>query len=134
MKKNVIKTGIAFRRDTLKALEDYMRSMNLANRSKVIDEAIRLYLSERSILTGHGKIGGAIILYFNHDAEEELTGTQHDFLDIIVSNTHMHIDEENCTEAILVKGDMEKIRDLISKLEKIKDVKAIKYGFFKIYP
>ena len=128
----VIKTGVAFKKDTLDKLEAYMKSMGIANRSKIIDEALELFLAERSILMGVGKVGGAILIYFNHDAEEQLTHIQHDFLDIIISNTHAHIDKENCIEAILVKGDVRRIKELISAIEGIKDVKAVRFGFFSI--
>ncbi len=128
----VIKTGVAFRKDTLDKLEAYMKKMGLTNRSKIIDEALEVFLTERSILMGTGKVGGAILLYFDHDAEEELTHIQHDFLDIIISNTHAHIDRDNCIEAILVKGDIGRIKELISLLERLKGVKAVRYGFFSI--
>jgi len=128
----IIKTGVALRKDTLDKLKIYMDKTGLNNRSKIIDEALELYLAERSLLIDFGKVGGAILVYYHHHAEGELTHLQHDFIDIIISNTHMHIDRDNCIEAILVRGEINRIRDLVNMLEKIKDVKAVKYGFFKI--
>lgn len=130
--KGVIKTGVAIRKDTLIKLESYMKSMGITNRSKIIDEALELFLAERRVLLESGVVGGAILIYFDHDAEEELTHIQHDFLDIVISNTHAHIDEENCIEAILVKGDVKKIKKLISAIENLKGIKAVRFGFFSI--
>jgi len=128
----VVKASVAFRKDTIMKLNKYMEESGILNRSHIVDEALKIYLAERSILSGKGRVGGAILVYYDHDAEEELTGIQHEYLDIVVSNTHMHIDRENCIEAILIRGSMERVRELVFKIEGIKDVKAVKYGFFNI--
>jgi len=129
---SVVKTGVALRRDTLEKLEEYMRAAGIRNRSRVISEALEVYLAERASLAGEGKIGGAILVYFDHRAQEALTELQHRYLDIVISNTHAHLDEENCIEAILVRGDVAKVKELISRLESLKGVKAVRFGFFKI--
>ena len=127
-----MKTSVAFRKDTIEKLNKYMEESGILNRSQIVDEALEIYLAERSILSGKGIVGGAILLYYDHDAEDELARIQHEYLDIVVSNTHMHIDKENCIEAILIRGSMEKVRELIYRIEAVKDVKAVKYGFFNI--
>ncbi|MEM0084828.1 MAG: nickel-responsive regulator [Candidatus Methanomethylicia archaeon] len=127
-----IKTGVAFKEETLKILSEYMEKMKLNNRSKVIDEAIKLYLSERGLIMEDGFFGGVITVYFEHKAEQELTELQHKFLRIVISNTHAHLDEENCIEAILVKGDAKEIKQFISELEKVKGLNALRFSFFRI--
>ncbi|MEM2704422.1 MAG: CopG family ribbon-helix-helix protein [Candidatus Bathyarchaeia archaeon] len=124
--------SIAFRNETLDKLDKYMKEMRLENRSKIVDEAIQLYLSERSLLMREGYIGGAIVIYFEHEMEHELTELQHEYLDVIISNTHVHLDEKNCMEAILVKGEKSKIKDLISKVERLRGVKVLRFSFFDI--
>ncbi|MEM2137120.1 MAG: CopG family ribbon-helix-helix protein [Candidatus Methanomethylicia archaeon] len=124
--------SIAFRNETLDKLDKYMREMKLENRSKIVDEAIQLYLSERGLLMREGYIGGAIVIYFEHEVEHELTELQHEYLDVIISNTHVHLDEKNCMEAILVKGEKSKIKDLISKMERLRDVKVLRFSFFDV--
>jgi len=127
-----VKTGVAFKRETLNMLDEYMREMKLKNRSKIIDEAIQLYLSERGFIVEEGFFGGVITIYFEHEAEQELTELQHKFLDIVISNTHVHLDEERCIEAILVKGDAKEIKSFISELEKIRGLNALRFSFFKL--
>lgn len=128
----IVRTGVAFRRDTLKMLNEYMNKMGMKNRSRIIDEALRLYLSDRGIMIEEGVFGGVIAVYFEHEAEQNLTELQHEFLDIVISNTHVHLDEENCMEAILVKGDIRRIKEFMSKMNGIKGLKAMRSSFFKI--
>jgi CopG family nickel-responsive transcriptional regulator len=128
----IVRTGVAFREETLKMLNEYMDKTGMKNRSRIIDEALRLYLSDRGIMMEEGMFGGVIAVYFEHEAEQKLTELQHEFLDIVISNTHVHLDAENCMEAILVKGDIRKIKEFMLKIEGVKGLKAMRSSFFKI--
>jgi len=41
----------------------------------------------------------------------------------IVSSQHIHLDADNCFEAIVIKGKSEKIKELAQKLKSTKGVK-----------
>lgn len=128
----VVKTGIAFRKDILSKLERYMRAVGLKNRSKIVSEALELYLAERSLSINMGEVGGAILIYYNHKAVEDLTELQHKYINLIVSSTHMHIDQDNCIEVILVKGNVKNVKKLVIELENIREMKALRYNLFQI--
>ena len=131
----IVKTGVALRKDTLAKLERYMEKIGIRNRSKIISEALEMYLADKASLFERGCVGGAILMYYDHedkDVETRLTDIQHNHLNVIISNTHAHIDKRNCIEAILVRGEIDKIRELIYELETLRGLKALRYGFFKI--
>jgi len=130
-----VKTGISFRKDILDDLENYMKSLGIKSRSKIVNEAVGMYLADRAVLMGKGIVGGAVLIYYDHEVREireNLTHVQHDFMDVIISNTHAHIDKRHCIEAILVKGRIERIKELIKALESLHGLKELRLGLFKI--
>lgn len=132
---SIIRTGVALRKNTLTKLNKYMQRSGIKNRSKIIDEALEIYLADKASLFEEGCVGGAILIYYDHkdkDVGMKLNSIQHKYLSVIISNTHAHIDKRNCIEAILVRGKIDPIRDLIYELEKLRGLRALRYGFFKI--
>jgi CopG family nickel-responsive transcriptional regulator len=105
------------------------------NRSKAIQQAMRLFLSEHYWAEGEGECAGAVVVVYDHSArlaEEELTDLQHDFRDAINSVLHIHVDERNCLEIIAVRGRIGRVKGLIESLEKGKGVKQIKHTIVSI--
>lgn len=78
------------------------------NRSTAIQVAMRDFLTEHRWSTEEeGVVVGAITMIFDHHARRlgsALTSIQHDFLDVISSTTHVHVDHDNCLEILAVKG------------------------------
>jgi len=57
-------------------------------------------------------------LIYEHDVyglSEKLTDIQHHYHDVIISTLHVHLDEKNCMEVILVRGKVEKLKNSIMK-------------------
>lgn len=131
----VIKTGVALKEETYAKLIGLMESLGLSNRSKIISDAVEMYIAEKSVLLGEGYLGGIITILYDHhtrDIEHNLTHLQHRHRKIIISNIHAHLDERNCLEAILIKGEVVEIKMLISELGNIKGLTALRHAFFRI--
>lgn len=100
------------------------------DRSKAIQQAMRLFLSEQKWAGKCGECAGAVVLMYDHevhDAEEMLTDLQHGFRDVINSSLHIHIDEHNCLQIIAVRGECGSINSLIDSISKCKGVKEVKF-------
>lgn len=129
-----IKTGVAIKKEIADKLDLIMKQLNLKSRSKAISEAIEFYVAEKSSLIGEGILSGVILLLYDHTVkgiDYKLIHAQHDYLNIIISTTHIHLDPKRCLEAIIVKGSITEIRNLIGSLERIKGVYAVRHVFFK---
>lgn len=130
-----IKTGVTLDQDILKKLGKLMQLFNYRSRSKVINEALELYISERSLLMNKGKATGIVLIVYNHhkkNIEYTLTHIQHEYLNTIVGTFHLHLDERNCMEAIIVKGEIEDIRNLVSELEGTRNLRMLRHLLFHI--
>ena len=130
-----VKTGVTLREDVLRRIDDLVKRLGYRSRSSVINEALENYISDKMSLLGEGWAIGVVTLVYDHEAgaiEDRLTDIQHEFLDIIISTTHVHIDERSCLETILVKGGISEIRRLIGRLESLRGVKTVRHLLYTL--
>jgi len=106
-----------------------MRLTRLGSKSKVIQEALRLFVIEQRWRLAEGKVAGILGVIYDHEvghADEVLTDIQHKYLDTVISVMHIHLDLRNCMLAIAVRGSAERVRKLISEIEGVKGVKLVR--------
>ncbi|MCC6013854.1 MAG: nickel-responsive transcriptional regulator NikR [Candidatus Verstraetearchaeota archaeon] len=118
--------------ELLKEFDELVKNLSL-DRSKAIQQAMRIYLLENIWEKELGECGGAITIIYRHDERNNLIDLQHNYRDIINSTLHIHLDEENCLEIIAVKGDIKKVKELINKIKTCKGVKQIRHAIVEIY-
>jgi len=96
-----------------------------SNRSEAIRDALRRELVERE-WEADDEVTGVITLLYDHHRPglaEQLTEIQHHALDVVVSSTHVHVDERNCLEVVIVKGEARVIERLAHRMIGLKGVK-----------
>ena len=129
MAKGVERFSVSAPADLLKEFDDVIGRLG-QDRSKAVQQAMRLFITERRWVGKEGDCAGAIIVTYDHEiheAEEELTDLQHQFRQVINSALHIHIDERNCLEIIAVRGRISSIKDLIDRLASCRGVKQLKH-------
>ena len=126
----VTRVGVTFPPELLKDFDEIISKMGYQSRSKAIQDAVRLYVSERKWLKEEDAVQtGVILMVFDHEVkglEDELTETQHEHTSVITSTLHIHISERDCLEAIAVKGRASEIHHLSDELTTKKGVKILK--------
>jgi CopG family nickel-responsive transcriptional regulator len=126
----IFRTGVTFPPDLLRALDETISKMGYENRSKAVQEAVRMFVSEKTWLQGkRGNQAGILTLLYDNDVrglQNALTHIQHHFAHIICSTMHIHLSEKNCLEAIAVKGKAEEIRKLSEEISSRKGVKILR--------
>lgn len=124
------RVGVTFPPDLLKEFDQVINKMGYESRSKAIQDAVRLFVSERKWLKDEkANQTGVLLMVYDHDArgvESELIETQHHHANIISSTMHIHLGERECLETIAVKGQASEIRRLGDKLATKKGVKILK--------
>jgi CopG family nickel-responsive transcriptional regulator len=53
---------------------------------------------------------------------------QHDFGDVIICTTHVHMSHDLCLECIIVKGDVERLKALETALKGVKGILSVNTG------
>jgi len=126
----IIRVGVTFPPDLLKDFDGLIRRMGYENRSKAVQDAVRMFVSERRWLQEKKGIhAGVLMMLYDHEVkglESTLTHIQHHFTHVICSSMHIHVSERDCLEAIAVKGDAAEIRKLSSELAEKRGVKILK--------
>lgn len=116
-----IDSRLLFRFDQLIAKKGY------ANRSEAIRDLIRDELVEQSWEEEEEEEAvGTITLVYNHemrDLTEKLTDYQHQVHGAVISSLHVHMDEHNCLEVLVVKGKGGELKKVANRLIGTKGVK-----------
>jgi CopG family nickel-responsive transcriptional regulator len=127
----IIRVGVTFPPELLKDFDEITSKMGYGSRSKAIQDAVRLFVSDRKWLQEEegSSQTGILLMVYDHDArglERDLTDSQHHHSSIISSTMHIHIGERDCLEAIAVKGKASEIRELSNELSTKRGVKILK--------
>ena len=116
--------GVYIPEDLMRDLDICMKSMGIGSKSRLVQEALRLFIVEHRWRVS-GRAAGVVGVLYNHEVDhvdEQLTDIQHSYLDIIVSALHVHLDKERCMLLIVVRGDTNRIQELINTLSGIRGV------------
>jgi CopG family nickel-responsive transcriptional regulator len=113
-----------------------MVKAGFTDRSKAIQTALYSFVDEHNWKDDLPKSGAGVIsmLYdnrvYNHEAMS--TRMQHEYVDIISAVTHLHLNDDNCLESIMVRGDVKRMKELAYNLSKNRGIKNLKFHFVNI--
>jgi len=126
----ITRVGVTFPPELLKDFDEITCKMGYESRSKAIQDAVRLFVSERKWLKEEeNNQTGILLMVYDHEVrglENELTEAQHHHSSLISSTMHIHIGERDCLEAIAVRGKASEIRELSNELTTKRGVKILK--------
>jgi CopG family transcriptional regulator, nickel-responsive regulator len=127
----ITRVGVTFPPELLKDFDEIIGKMGYESRSKAIQDAVHLFVSERKWLKEEANTSqtGVILMVYDHDVrglESDLTEAQHHHSDLVTSTLHIHIGERDCLEAIAVKGKAADLRHLSDELATKRGVKILK--------
>jgi len=120
----LVRFGVSIEADLLEDFDEQNHRRGYVNRSEAIRDLIRASLTEAQWEEDGEGAGGIVVVYDHHQKEltDRLVDLQHDALDIVVSNLHVHLDHHNCLEVIVVKGSAGRITRLADALRSMKGV------------
>jgi len=126
----IIRVSVTFPPDLLKDCDEIIGKIGYENRSKAVQDAVRMFVSEHKWLQEEkGTRAGVLMMLYDHEVrglEDALTHVQHHHAHIISSTMHIHLSERDCLEAIAVKGDATEIRKVSDELSSKRGVKILK--------
>ena len=121
---NTKRFGVSIGEGLLERFDRMIQERGYDNRSEAIRDMIRDRLVEREWEEDDEVMGVVTLLYDHHkrNLSDKLTHRQHHFHDLIVSTTHLHVDEDNCLELIAVQGKGREVKEVADKLISTKGV------------
>jgi len=122
---DLIRLGVSISSDLLERFDKVIEAKGYVNRSEAIRDLIRNHITQTE-WEGDEETVGVITIVYNHHIRElmdKLADLQHDHNQMINSALHVHLDHDNCLEAIVVRGRSSEIKKFADKLIGIKGVK-----------
>lgn len=124
----VERVGVSFEPELLVKFDALILRKGYSNRSEAIRDLVRKSLIEEKLRSTSGKAIGTITILYNHDignVTDKLLHLQHHHHSEIQSTTHIHVDEHNCLEVLVVRG---KSGEIIELADRIRAIKGVKHG------
>jgi CopG family transcriptional regulator, nickel-responsive regulator len=122
--------------DLLTKFDDSMVKAGFTDRSKALQTAIHSLIDDYSWKTSDRSkgVGALVMLYDNHvfNQDKKSTKIQHRYADVISASMHLHLENDNCLETIMVRGDIQKIRELAKHLSENRGIKSLKVNFITL--
>lgn len=117
--------GISINSDLLSKFDKSLDEKGYTNRSEAFRDLVRNFIIETEWDSNTEVVGVVTIIYDHHIHEltEKLNNIQHQHTHLINSTLHVHLDHDNCLEAIVLKGKSSEIRNLANRLIGTKGVK-----------
>jgi CopG family nickel-responsive transcriptional regulator len=129
------RVGISLEDSLLAQFDRLIKRRGYANRSEAIRDLIREQMVQQE-WTEHGKDNAervaVVMLVYDHDSSslaQKLTHIQHEHHGTVVSALHVHLDEHNCLEVLILRGGASEI---LSMGESLVSTKGVKFG--KVMP
>lgn len=124
--KNVTRFGVSIPMELSDAFDAAIREKGYRNRSEAVRDIMRNYLVDAEWQDPDDMVIGTVTIVYNHHMRElagVLSDIQHQNHESIVCTTHVHLDEHNCLEVIVVKGKAAAVREIGDRLISTKGVK-----------
>jgi len=120
--------SLSIPKNLLEKVDYYIKEQGFANRSEIIRQALRAYMSEsRKLGELQGRITAIItIVYLREAKRSQITDVQHDFGPAVLTFLHTHIQEGYCVEIIVAKGDAQVIKALVQALKTNEQISEVK--------
>jgi CopG family nickel-responsive transcriptional regulator len=122
----VVRFSISLPSGLAAQLDRMVGGRGFKNRSQAIAEMVRSQLSELSVEAGTGSTAGTISLVYDYrkrNLQTTLSAIQHKYYLLIVASMHVHLEQHNYLEVLLVQGPPREVRRLADELVTCKGVK-----------
>jgi CopG family transcriptional regulator, nickel-responsive regulator len=117
--------GVSLEEDLLRSFDRSIDELGYANRSEAIRDLIRDHLIQKRVSKGEGELVGVVSLVYDHRTHhlgDILADMQHKAKVAINASLHIHLDENNCLEVVVIRGDAAKVHEVAGKLIATKGV------------
>jgi CopG family nickel-responsive transcriptional regulator len=120
--------SISIPESLLQKVDNHRREQGFANRSEVVRQALRDYISEsRKLGELRGKITVTIAVIYQREAKRgQIADLQHSYGNAILTFLHTHVEEDRCIEIVVAREEAHVIRALIGALKANKQISEVK--------
>jgi len=121
------RTTLAIEKELLEKFDAWLSSRGYNNRSEAMRDLIRSALTEQEWSTPDAQVVAALSIIYDHAAHtlaQQLTHLQHADHDAILCSQHVHLDNHQCLEVILMAGKAKQLRRMADAIVTTRGVRA----------
>ena len=119
----------------VKQFDELVVQCGYQNRSEAVRDLLRKKLTEVNLQddTAPNCVTSLSSVYNHHrrDLAERLMQIQHEFHDVVVVSTHVHLDHDNCLETVLLRGSTAQVRKFS---DAVITERGVRHGQINIVP
>ncbi len=122
----ITRFGVSIDQALVKEFDRLIDQKGYANRSEAVRDLMRDSLVDEQWQDSESEVVGVVTVVYDHEQRElshKLTHIQHHFSQAMVSTLHVHLDEHNCLETVVLKGRSGEIKRVAEQLISAKGVK-----------
>lgn len=120
--------GVSLEEELLSRFDKLIAKKGYQSRSEAIRDLLRQQLSGEHLADPKAKAVAAVFVVYDHHSTklmEKLTSLQHSHLLQTISSMHIHLDEHDCLEVIVLRG---KVAEINKMAENMLSQKGVKLG------
>ncbi len=120
--------GVSLEKELLLRFDKLIAKKGYQSRSEAVRDLLRQQLSDERLADPKTRAVAAVFVVYDHHSTklmEKLTGLQHSHLLQTISSIHIHLDEHDCLEVIILRG---KVAEINKMAENILSQKGVKLG------
>jgi CopG family nickel-responsive transcriptional regulator len=122
--------GVSLDKGLLSMFDDLIGKRGYQSRSEALRDLVRRELSEERLSDPKAKGVAAVFLVYDHHSTkltDKLIGLQHSHSLVsslqVISSLHVHLDEHDCMEVIVIRGQVGEINKVAQSILSMKGVK-----------
>lgn len=121
----LVRTGVSIEQDLLDKFDELIAKRGYGNRSEALRDLIREALVAEEVNSNKPVVATLSMIYDHHRPElsSKLTEAQHHHHNNVLAATHVHLDENNCFEVVLMKGPAGEVKHMADHMLSLKGVK-----------
>jgi CopG family transcriptional regulator, nickel-responsive regulator len=123
---DLVRFGVSIPDDLLGKFDVLIAEKGYTNRSEAIRDLIRDRLVEDEWSASEHEVVGTVTVVYNHeqsDLAQKLTQIQHRQHELVISSLHVHLDQHNCLEVLVIRGrsdDVKRVGQLLISTRGVK--------------
>jgi CopG family transcriptional regulator, nickel-responsive regulator len=117
--------GVSMSEELVTQFDQMISDQGYDNRSEAIRDLIRKALIEPSRVSASQTVAGTIVLVYDHHSSDlpiTLMELQHVYHHDIISTMHIHLNHDQCLEILVVRGQIQRLRELTNRIHVQKGV------------
>ena len=122
----VERIGVSLDKKLLFMFDKVIAKQGYQNRSEAVRDLVRKRLSEAQLAKPATQaVAGVFLVYDHHSTKlsERLIELQHNHLLKTIASMHVHLDQDNCLEVIILKGKVKEIQRIADRMVSLRGVK-----------